>query len=120
MRRIVNHYLNKSVIVVAGLFLLGCSSQQQEEDKNQQANIIYIKSDDHAYQAISAYGYGINETVKVRIKIGDTEVEKECYPGASEVRLILELKKGEAKLQTWFYEEDGNSFGVPFLYFERL
>jgi hypothetical protein len=25
-------------------------------------NIIYIMSDDHAYQAISAYGYGLNNT----------------------------------------------------------
>jgi arylsulfatase A-like enzyme len=29
------------------------------------ANIIYIMSDDHAYQAISAYGYGLNHTPNI-------------------------------------------------------
>jgi len=28
-------------------------------------NIIYIMSDDHAYQAISAYGYGLNNTPNI-------------------------------------------------------
>src|SRR6187397_1518271 len=28
-------------------------------------NIIYIMSDDHAYQAISAYGYGLNKTPNI-------------------------------------------------------
>src|SRR5215831_21404760 len=28
-------------------------------------NIIYIMSDDHAYQAISAYGYGLNHTPNI-------------------------------------------------------
>ena len=30
--------------------------------KASRPNIIYIMSDDHAYQAISAYGYGLNNT----------------------------------------------------------
>jgi arylsulfatase B len=57
---------------------------------------------------------------RVRIKIGDQEVESECYPGSSEVTLRLNLKKGKTRLQSWFYEEDGNSFGVPFIYIRRL
>jgi len=57
---------------------------------------------------------------KVRLKIGDQEIEKECYPGSSEVKLKLNLKEGETILQTWFYENDGNSFGVPFVYVNRL
>src|SRR5436190_24398342 len=28
-------------------------------------NIVYIMSDDHAYQAISAYGYGLNHTPNI-------------------------------------------------------
>jgi arylsulfatase A-like enzyme len=28
----------------------------------QRPNIVFILSDDHAYQAISAYGYGLNHT----------------------------------------------------------
>lgn len=31
----------------------------------QRPNIIYIMSDDHAYQAISAYGYGLNKTPNI-------------------------------------------------------
>lgn len=58
--------------------------------------------------------------VKVRVKIGEQEIEKDCYPGSSEVKLKLKLKKGETILQTWFYEKDGNSFGVPFIYIKRL
>jgi len=57
---------------------------------------------------------------KVRLKIGDQEIEKDCYPGASEVKLKLNLKKGETTLQTWFYENDGNSFGAPYVYVNRL
>src|SRR6476620_11043340 len=32
---------------------------------NARPNIIYIMSDDHAYQAISAYGYGLNRTPNI-------------------------------------------------------
>jgi arylsulfatase A-like enzyme len=32
---------------------------------NQRPNILFIMSDDHAYQAISAYGYGLNETPNI-------------------------------------------------------
>ncbi len=38
------------------VFLLKARGQEQRP------NIIYIMSDDHAYQAISAYGYGLNHT----------------------------------------------------------
>src|SRR6185436_2109429 len=33
--------------------------------QSQRPNIIYIMSDDHAYQAISAYGYGLNNTPNI-------------------------------------------------------
>ena len=32
------------------------------QSHNKRPNVIYIMSDDHAYQAISAYGYGLNNT----------------------------------------------------------
>src|SRR5688572_3606711 len=32
------------------------------QQSGKRLNIIYIMSDDHAYQAISAYGYGLNNT----------------------------------------------------------
>lgn len=46
--------------------LLGWSSCQQsnkeEKTSQKQPNIVFIMSDDHGYQAISAYGYGLNHT----------------------------------------------------------
>jgi len=36
-----------------------------KSDKNSQPNIIYIMTDDHAYQAIGAYGSTINETPNI-------------------------------------------------------
>lgn len=57
---------------------------------------------------------------KVKLRIGDQEVEKDCFPGSSQVKLRLNLKQGETTLKTWFYEEDGNDFGVPFVYVRRL
>src|SRR5215467_7915456 len=35
------------------------------QSQNQRPNIIYIMSDDHRYQAISAYGYGLNHTPNI-------------------------------------------------------
>ncbi|GAB1451807.1 sulfatase [Draconibacterium sp.] len=44
----------------------GVSACNQAAKKEaQRPNIIYIMSDDHAYQAISAYGYGLNETPNI-------------------------------------------------------
>jgi arylsulfatase A-like enzyme len=38
---------------------------KQEAPKETRPNIIYIMSDDHAYQAISAYGHGLNKTPNI-------------------------------------------------------
>lgn len=48
------------------LFLLvfACNSGEKEESATP-PNIIFIMSDDHGYQAISAYGYGINKTPNI-------------------------------------------------------
>jgi arylsulfatase A-like enzyme len=45
------------------LFLLvSCSSNLKDEDKSgQKLNVIYIMADDHAYQAISSYGYKVGQ-----------------------------------------------------------
>ncbi len=47
-------------ISIFSLFLFLSSCQQEK-----QANILYIMSDDHAYQAVSAYGYGLNNTPNI-------------------------------------------------------
>jgi arylsulfatase A-like enzyme len=58
--------------------------------------------------------------VKVRIKIGAHVVERECNPGTSEVKITLDLNEGDTTLQTWFYENDGKNYGVPFVYVKRF
>ena len=35
------------------------------QQKDKRPNIVYIMSDDHAYQAISAYGYRLNNTPNI-------------------------------------------------------
>lgn len=48
---------------IGSLALLAACQSKQEAP--QRPNIIYIMSDDHAYQAISAYGHGLNETPNI-------------------------------------------------------
>ncbi|WP_282038452.1 sulfatase family protein [Saccharicrinis aurantiacus] len=50
MRKIV------SISLMAILFLASCSHGKKPENSKKQPNIVFIFSDDHAYQAISAYG----------------------------------------------------------------
>lgn len=57
---------------------------------------------------------------KIKLKVGNQEIEKKCDPGTSEVKLKLKLKAGETFIQTWFYEKDGKNFGAPFVYVKRL
>ena len=62
----MNHYFIKTVvIIIAEIFTFGCASQSQKKGEVQKPNILYIMSDDHAYQAISAYGYGLNKTPNI-------------------------------------------------------
>lgn len=60
----MNRSLFKSLaLVTAGASVAGCNSLQKKD--SQRPNIIYIMSDDHAYQAVSAYGHGLNETPNI-------------------------------------------------------
>ncbi|MHA7944016.1 sulfatase family protein [Formosa sp. 3Alg 14/1] len=59
---------NTSLIVIAILMLcFSCKEDKKEEvsEKQERPNIIFIMSDDHAYQAISAYGKGLNHTPNI-------------------------------------------------------
>ncbi len=47
------------IAALIGITLLSACGQKKVE---QQPNIVFIMSDDHAYQAISAYGYKLNKT----------------------------------------------------------
>ncbi|MDW7690559.1 sulfatase [Flammeovirgaceae bacterium SG7u.111] len=64
----------KSSLIVKSLllsmltaFTLSCTKQEEEvkEETPKPPNIVFIMSDDHAYQAISAYGYGLNNTPNI-------------------------------------------------------
>jgi len=60
----MNQNLIKSIaLLTVGTGMFSCTPSPKEEAKR--PNIIYIMSDDHAYQAISAYGYGLNETPNI-------------------------------------------------------
>jgi arylsulfatase A-like enzyme len=50
----MNRFLTNSIaLLTAGAGIFGCAPQEKE---TQRPNILYIMSDDHAFQAISAYG----------------------------------------------------------------
>ena len=59
----MNQYLVKSIaLLAAGAGIFSCTPEKKESSR---PNILFIMSDDHAYQAISAYGYGLNETPNI-------------------------------------------------------
>ncbi|TDY60986.1 sulfatase family protein [Algibacter lectus] len=62
--------LNNSYLVVLSAFMLcfSCKNETKakvEAETPQRPNIVFIMSDDHAYQAISAYGHGLNNTPNI-------------------------------------------------------
>ena len=57
---------SKEIFTLLGMAALFSSASSCSVDKkSQKPNIIYIMSDDHAYQAISAYGHGLNKTPNI-------------------------------------------------------
>jgi arylsulfatase A-like enzyme len=50
------------LLIFAAMAIINCSPQKQE---TQRPNILFIMSDDHAFQAISAYGHGLNKTPNI-------------------------------------------------------
>ena len=51
---------NLFTLLLSGLLFYSCTVSKQTPP-----NIVFIMSDDHAYQAISAYGYGLNDTPNI-------------------------------------------------------
>ncbi|WP_262247916.1 sulfatase family protein [Parapedobacter soli] len=43
----------------------GMSCTQRKSNEHVRPNIVYIMSDDHGYQAVGAYGYGMNKTPNI-------------------------------------------------------
>jgi arylsulfatase A-like enzyme len=54
-----------SVLYLFAVWVMFAPSVIAQEQKKQRPNIIYMMSDDHGYQAISAYGYGLNNTPNI-------------------------------------------------------
>ncbi|MCB4797900.1 sulfatase family protein [Neotamlana laminarinivorans] len=54
---------------VLALIVTSCKNEKEstevKKDVAKQPNIVFIMSDDHAYQAISAYGHGLNNTPNI-------------------------------------------------------
>ncbi|MFD2969076.1 sulfatase family protein [Sphingobacterium bambusae] len=47
------------------IFMLCYMGEAKAQRSSKRPNIVYIMSDDHAYQAISAYGHGLNQTPNI-------------------------------------------------------
>ncbi|RAV27798.1 sulfatase family protein [Sinomicrobium soli] len=54
-----------SVLCLSCLMVCMCFSVLNGQEKHKRPNIILMVSDDHAYQAVSAYGHGLNETPNI-------------------------------------------------------
>ncbi|WP_339711048.1 sulfatase [Cyclobacterium amurskyense] len=52
-------------MVAIAYLAMSCNTKVQESEDEKPPNILFIMSDDHAYQAISAYGHGLNETPNI-------------------------------------------------------
>lgn len=51
-------------LMAAGVAVVSCTNQPSKQEAKR-PNIIYIMSDDHAFQAISAYGHNLNNTPNI-------------------------------------------------------
>ena len=61
MSKSANYFLSLLLLLV----VLSPSCSQKTTEESKPPNIVFMMSDDHAYQAISAYGYGLNETPNI-------------------------------------------------------
>jgi arylsulfatase A-like enzyme len=55
----------RSFLAAGCCLLITLHLRGQNSARRQRPNIIFMMSDDHAYQAISAYGYGLNSTPNI-------------------------------------------------------
>jgi hypothetical protein len=64
-------------------------------------------------------GKAISAT-KARLKIADINETKNISQNAHDVKFRIRLKKGKAKLQTWFIDETGQSRGAYYVYVKKI
>ncbi len=56
---------------------------------------------------------------KARLKIADVDITKPVSAGARAVTFEVKLKAGKTRLQTWFTNNQGESWGAYYLYVKR-
>src|SRR5665811_1595842 len=56
------HLLFLTILFFAAFY--SCNTEPEDEPTSP-PNILFIMSDDHGYQAVSAYGYGLNNTPNI-------------------------------------------------------
>ncbi|MCG9793134.1 sulfatase family protein [Flavobacterium algicola] len=54
-----------AIFILATIVLFSSCKAKKTVEKTSRPNIVFIMSDDHAYQAISAYGHGLNITPNI-------------------------------------------------------
>jgi len=97
--------------VLAGLSLSvvgGCTMQTEKPVRK--PNILYIMSDDHAYQAVSAYGYGLNRTPNIDRIAREGMMFNKCFvtnsiSGPSRAVILT----GKYSHQNGFYDNGGRT-----------
>ena len=50
-----------SITCLLILSICACNSPKEKQEENKPLNVIYIMADDHAYQAVSAYGSQVSK-----------------------------------------------------------
>jgi hypothetical protein len=65
----LKHLKNVTLLVMVVVLLFACKNNKKEIEKptalEERPNIVFIMSDDHAFQAVSAYGHGLNSTPNI-------------------------------------------------------
>ncbi len=72
-------FLKKIGVASLSVFPLACVSPARMRAKRGRPNILFIFSDDHAYQAISAYGSKINQTPNIDRIGAEGAILDNCY-----------------------------------------
>ncbi|MDA0347940.1 MAG: arylsulfatase [Verrucomicrobia bacterium] len=57
---------------------------------------------------------------RAKIQVGNIEKEIVIPPDAKVVEMVIKLPKGSARMQTWFYDDNGRSRGAYYVEVERL
>ena len=75
----MNSNITKALTILSmGAGMISCTSRPQQQER-QQPNIIFIMSDDHAYQAISAYSNKLIQTPNID-RLGEEGIRfNECF-----------------------------------------